>query len=462
MSALSFAKTAFGKEKPHSSITDWVEILTGPNLAEEAYDGIPELVESINLQPTGPTEASRALRKKLKHGNPHQQYRALVLLKALVENCSPKFLAAFSDGTLTEALRLIGSDITVNKRVKKKLLLVLGSWKEQYASDPSMSLVAGLYKQCRVSERREQNLYDLVGLNVEEEKKRIEKQKKKEEKLALKERARKEEEERRKNKNKPKRVPFNFERDRPKVIESISEASQASSNLINAITLVNIEKEKLQENARVQDCLAKAKQVRKSIVRYVQLVENEELIGTLIETNERIMNALEMYDQLTASGQPSSTDGLAERLASTTISTGEVGRLQEKQKAVIQQARSGSYREEVDSSPEPGAVHVHPDLEDLEFGPLGSSSQRLPPPMRPKRVSDDDDDEDEEERRGSLSDFSDYESSDEETHKARAAGPSKRRDYVTVSANDSLVAFANPGEEDPFADPFADSAAVKR
>ena len=111
---------------------------------------------------------------------------------------------------------MIGADVTVNKRVKKKLVLVLSSWKEQYASEPSMALVAGLYKQCRVAEKREQNLYDLVGLNHEEEKRAVRKQEEKEErrkaKEAAKEKARKEEEERRRNKNKTKRVPFNFER----------------------------------------------------------------------------------------------------------------------------------------------------------------------------------------------------------------------------------------------------------
>jgi hypothetical protein len=58
---------------------------------------IPELADSINLQASGydfarvregrgatdrylrPTEASRALRKKLKHGNSHQQYRSMVV-----------------------------------------------------------------------------------------------------------------------------------------------------------------------------------------------------------------------------------------------------------------------------------------------------------------------------------------------------------------------------------------------
>jgi hypothetical protein len=79
MSALKFAVSALNREKPHSSITDWVDILTSPSYSDEAYDGIPELVESIALQPTGTPEASRAIRKKLKHGDAHHQYRALVV-----------------------------------------------------------------------------------------------------------------------------------------------------------------------------------------------------------------------------------------------------------------------------------------------------------------------------------------------------------------------------------------------
>lgn len=67
---------------------------------------------------------------------------------------------------------------------------------------------------------------------------------------------------------------------------------------MNAITLVNPETDSLQTNDRVQECLSKAKLCRKPIVRYIQLVENEELIGTLIDTNERIIAALEMYDKV--------------------------------------------------------------------------------------------------------------------------------------------------------------------
>lgn len=113
------------------------------------------------------------------------------------------------------------------------------------------------------------------------------------------------------------------------------------------------------------------------------------------------------------------------------------------------------------------ASYIHPDLEDLTFGPLrkgpGSSTTKLPTPLKPSFhvLSDDDDHDDRLEQRASLSDFSDYESSDEDTHKANMnVGPS-RRNYITVSDNDDeqfsrVPLTKNNVEDDPFADPFAD------
>ncbi len=67
-------------EKPHSSITDWVDILSSDRYEEDSMDGIAELVESIRIQGVeGVTEASRALRKKLKYGNVHRQLRAFTV-----------------------------------------------------------------------------------------------------------------------------------------------------------------------------------------------------------------------------------------------------------------------------------------------------------------------------------------------------------------------------------------------
>ncbi|KAJ7109990.1 hypothetical protein C8R44DRAFT_269371 [Mycena epipterygia] len=490
MSAISFAKHAFNREKPHSSITDWVDILTADSLAEEAYDGIPELVDSINLQGAGPTEASRAIRKKLKHGRPHQQYRALVILKALVENCGHKFQTTFADGQLTDTLKHLANDASTDKKVKKKLLLVMASWQDQFKSDPSMAMVAGLYKQTRHDRSEQSYQLNTMALPDVEQLERDAKRKSKLEREQAKEKQRLEEAERRRKekerKNRPKRAPFDFEKvsdtaassfhcidhffykEKPLVLGSIVEASQASNNLVNAITLVNQEKDSLLSNERVQECLAKAKQARKPVVRYIQLVENEELIGTLIETNDRIITALEMYDKLSTPNPESEADissavtaGLA--AAHINISETEVNKLQEKQRVAVARAKQNSFRGKAPVDPEYDA-NLHPDLQDLNFGPLGSSSQNLPAPLRPSALSDDGNESNEAYARGSLSDFSDYDSSDEETH---AAGPSTaHRDYVTVSDDEATgyrgTKVGSPISEgalvdvdDPFADPFA-------
>jgi hypothetical protein len=69
--------SALSGEKPHSSITDWIEVLSSDRYDEASLDGIPELVDSINLQgQQGTTEAARAIRKKLKYGNTHRQIRS--------------------------------------------------------------------------------------------------------------------------------------------------------------------------------------------------------------------------------------------------------------------------------------------------------------------------------------------------------------------------------------------------
>ncbi|KAI0375132.1 seryl-tRNA synthetase [Pilatotrama ljubarskyi] len=479
------AYSAFNREKPHSSITEWVEILTSSTYEDEAYDGIPELVDAINIQATGPAEASRAIRKKIKHGNPHQQYRALVILKATVENGGHNFQTSFADHQLTDALKNLASDPATDSKVKKKLASVLAAWHLQFKDDPSMALVANLYKQCRVAQanrasmdrRTIESVNAGLGLGSDylERKKREEEARKKreEEKRKAKEekeRRKREEEERKRKAAQPrtKRKPFNFEQEKPQILTAIANASQAANNLVNAMTLVNTEQESLETNERVQECLTKVKQARKQIVRYIQLVENEDMIGVLIETNDRIIAAIENYDLLT---KPDTSEQqvkeIQEGLAATKLSNGELGKLQERQRAAIERsvgrAGSSSMRpdpgEESPTSPT-SPTYVHPDLQDLEFGSLGAEQRNLPPPIRPTaaRSSDDDDDA---WRRGSLSDFSDYESSDEGTRNRAIASSSsqpRRRGYVDVSDDETADVRRNPKqglleEEDPFADP---------
>ncbi|KAG1828383.1 hypothetical protein EV424DRAFT_1386164 [Suillus variegatus] len=460
MSALKFAVSALNREKPHSSITDWVDILTSPSYNDEAYDGIPELVESIALQPTGTPEASRAIRKKLKHGDAHHQYRALVILNALVDNGPQKFQTTFADGQLVDAIKQLSTDPTTDQKVKKKLMVVLASWHSQFKDDPSMSVVAGLFRQCRPADRRSQGYSnnadplshgpssDYERKMKERDEKELAKQQAKLEKQEAKKRARKAEEDARKKKARSRRPPFDFEAEKPQILTTIANASQASSNLVNAIKLVNSEKESVVSNERVQECLGKARAIRKPIVRYIQLVENEEIIGALIETNEHIITALQMYVNLSATDQTTASDPTANiqaTMATTHLSPNSTGELSVQQRAAVEQYKQQlhDYEEQ-----ERSRNHIHEDLRDLSFGSLGNEEGKLPPPMRPTAHRNISPDSEWDQGRGSLSDFSDYESEGEEqprnvAHQPAASSSLRRSERVV-------------DDEDPFADPFAD------
>lgn len=289
-----------GNRKPFTAVTDWIDRLCTQRYAEEEYDGIPELVEAINLQSTGPTEASRALRKKLKYSNVHGQKRALIILKALVENCGQRFQTTFANDQLVDRIKIMSQDQLVDASVRKLLMRVLLSWHQQFKDDPSMKMVAGLYHACgggKKSEAQRKNEAAEAYRKLQE-KQRIEAQIRSDRKAA--EQLQKEEEKKSKLKNKKgvKRPTFNLEQEKPAILQSLAISQQVATSLVNALQHVNREKESVTQNARVQDYLAKTKVERKKIIRYVQLVKDEEFLGSLISANDQIILALELYDRL--------------------------------------------------------------------------------------------------------------------------------------------------------------------
>ena len=62
--ALPFSKL-WKKKKPYTAVTVQIERLTSEQFEPDDYSGIVDLIEVVRLQSTGPTEAARAVRKKL-------------------------------------------------------------------------------------------------------------------------------------------------------------------------------------------------------------------------------------------------------------------------------------------------------------------------------------------------------------------------------------------------------------
>lgn len=100
---------------------------------------------------------------------------------------------------MTDALKHLATDPDVDRRVKKKLNFVLGSWHEQYKDDSNMHFVAGILKHSHgtkvvavkdsVSQKSPPPEKDKIPQEVQRKREKVDRSKK----------------------EKQKRVPFNFE-----------------------------------------------------------------------------------------------------------------------------------------------------------------------------------------------------------------------------------------------------------
>lgn len=150
-SGQSFVNKLAG-EKPHSSVTDWVEVLSSDRYDELSLDGIPELVDSVNLQGSqGTTEAARAIRKKLKYGNVHRQLRALVILRSLTENAGKNFQLNWADQRLLDRLREMATDVSPGAGLDA---FAAGLGKRAHSCARHGSLALTLHRDCSTPRSR--------------------------------------------------------------------------------------------------------------------------------------------------------------------------------------------------------------------------------------------------------------------------------------------------------------------
>ncbi|KAM7204940.1 hypothetical protein V8F20_003402 [Naviculisporaceae sp. PSN 640] len=327
-------------QKPYSAVTVTIERLTSEAIPENDMSGIPDLVEVVNLQDTGPTEAARAIRKKLKYGNLHRQLRALTLLDGLIQNAGPHFQRTFADEPLLERLRFAGTADLSDPEVKKKCAVLFRSWAAEYKNIPGMERVASLYRELpkrkqAVTQQKSKVLKETENPFGDDEdeppaigpsssqpghsrqKSSIsnppvtgtiqsfsytKKDKKKD-----------------KDKKSKKPKPFNLEAEKEQMKGHIAEASIASTNLMNTLQSINRERERISENQTAVERFETCKQLRRKILRYIHnLADNpksEQWIGSLLHANDELINALMTFEQLDRSidADSDSDDEIAEQ-----------------------------------------------------------------------------------------------------------------------------------------------------
>lgn len=293
-----------------------IDRLTSEQYEENDLGGVVDLIEVIRIQESGPTEAARALRKKLKYGNAHRQLRALIILDALIQNAGSRFQKSFADEPLLERLRVMAKDEMIDADVRQKVNVLFRQWAAAYKGKPGLERIATLYKQLPRT-KRPQPQQSRVVRETEEEAARENESSPPSSPPAN----------RRGNaptsfpqassstgrtvalgsaplpssslfkkdkKNKGK--PFNLEKEKHQLLETIATANVASTNLMNGLQLINREVQRVSENSEVNQRFETCKLLRRQILRYIQLVESDQYIGSLLSANDELVKALMAFE----------------------------------------------------------------------------------------------------------------------------------------------------------------------
>lgn len=95
-------------------------------------------------------------------------------------------------------------------------------------------------------------------------------------------------------KGKPKQ--FSLEKEKAAMLQTIANSSVASTNLLNALQLINRETTQVSEDRETATQFETCKRLRRQILRYIQLVESDQWIGSLLSANDELVKALMAYE----------------------------------------------------------------------------------------------------------------------------------------------------------------------
>ena len=87
-----------------------------------------------------------------------------------------------------------------------------------------------------------------------------------------------------------------MEKEKPVILQTIASANQAATNLQNALKHVNKEDPSFLKLPAVSKNHVECKQLRKKVLHYIAGIQSEEWVGTLLETNDNLVAALQLYE----------------------------------------------------------------------------------------------------------------------------------------------------------------------
>jgi hypothetical protein len=254
-----------------------------------------------------------------KYGNVHRQIRALVILDALIQNAGTRFQKAFADEPLLERLRILARDDMVDSEVRQKVNVLFRQWAVAYKGTPGLERIAALHKELPRTKRPQPQQSRIVRQqDLEAAREREEHSPPPSPPHARRPEAHHAPSSsssrpvalgnatpsqsstsifKRERKDKKSRgKPFNLEKEKGQLLETIASANVASTNLLNGLQLINREQQRVSENPEVMRRFETCKQLRRQVLRYIHLVESEQYIGGLLNANDELVKGLMAFE----------------------------------------------------------------------------------------------------------------------------------------------------------------------
>lgn len=241
-------------------------------------------------------------------------------MDGLIENAGPRFQRAFADEPLLERLRVCATDSLSDSEVKDKCQVLFRQWAIAYKSTPGMERIVALEKQLPKRKRPVTQAQSKVLQETEREANEDPFGSIEDDTLAgesssvasptptprsntvasitptPKYQSKKSKPDKHSKKSRPR--TFNLEKEKPQLLETIASSSVASTNLMNALKLLNREHLRVSEHAETVNRFETCKALRRQILRYIQHVNSEQWLGSLINANDSLVEALMAYEIL--------------------------------------------------------------------------------------------------------------------------------------------------------------------
>lgn len=286
-----------------------------------------------------------------KYGNAHRQIRALSILDSLIQNGGSRFQRAFADEPLLERLRLMAREDTVDPSVRKKCQVLFMQWANAYKNTPGLQHIANLYKELPRTQRPEAARKKVLQDTAEHTESDGEQHYTSPAPTPSGSRSRAASAAQPplvasatnrpvtltptssgfsskpgKGKSKSKYSygkSFNLAKEKENMTNCIARASIASTNLLNGLQLVNRESERVSQNPEIVTRFETCKSLRRQILLYIQHVESDDWIGSLVNANDELIKALTAYEIMDRSIDDDSDSDAWEQLPPEARSSGE-------------------------------------------------------------------------------------------------------------------------------------------